>query len=183
VPLPSPRTPNRRATKRQLALVDDHGMPMAGGEAYDRGQRIRGKGEKLNKRFNGEEAANLVEGVGLYGLGAWETIRKHNFEESNRSCVDLKDKWRNLCTAAGRPANFKFRSNYFTPELLAKVRTVQAEAERRGKHQKDAAEKDKKEKRAQREAAEAQLVLAAAEVTEAVVVVVATAGAVAGGGD
>ena len=36
--------------------------------------------------------------------------------------MDLKDKWRNLCTAAARPADFvKFRVKYLTPELLSKA--------------------------------------------------------------
>ena len=107
-----------------------------GQQVVGRGEAKKSRrGERANSRFSGEEAENLVEGVAMYGLGAWALILKHYFQDSGRSSVDLKDKWRNMCTAAARPPDFKFRVDYFTPELLSKVRTVRAEAERRGQGQ------------------------------------------------
>ena len=67
---------------------------------------------------------------------------------SGRSSVDLKDMWRNMCKAADQPVDFKFRSSYFTPDLLSKVRSVRAEAERWGKQVKAEVTEVTEEKRA-----------------------------------
>jgi hypothetical protein len=43
-----------------------------------------------------EEVQNLKAGVARFGAGKWKTILSfYNF--NNRTTVDLKDKWRNLC--------------------------------------------------------------------------------------
>jgi|EP00982_Pelagococcus_subviridis_P008632 hypothetical protein len=94
-------------------------------------KRVRAQGN--NERFTREEAEALVTGVSSYGIGNWVIILKQHFKNSARSSVDLKDKWRNMCAAAFRPHGFKFRVSYFTPDFLAKVRSVQAEAEQRSR--------------------------------------------------
>jgi hypothetical protein len=40
------------------------------------------RADKANARFSGEEAENIVEGVAMYGLGAWALILKHFFKDS-----------------------------------------------------------------------------------------------------
>ena len=132
----------------------------SGGEGTPKKLR---RGERENKRFTGVEAENLVEGVNLFGLGRWAEILHHSFAESGRTSIDLKDKWRNMCVAAGRPADFKFRADYLTPELLSKVRTVRAEAERRGRMVKEEEErKIAKERETKKKIAAAKEAAAAA---------------------
>ncbi|XAR59995.1 hypothetical protein NMG60_11033210 [Bertholletia excelsa] len=47
------------------------------------------------------EVLKLVEGVSKYGVGRWTEIKKLQFRtSSNRTSVDLKDKWRNLLRAS-----------------------------------------------------------------------------------
>jgi hypothetical protein len=85
--------------------------------------------EKKRERFSKAEALDLIKGVELYGLGQWAQIKQSYFASTTRSGVDLKDKWRNLMTAAQRPPGFKFRVDYLNePELLSRVLQVNEEA-------------------------------------------------------
>ena len=85
--------------------------------------------EKKRERFSKDEALDLIKGVELYGLGQWAQIKQSYFVSTTRSGVDLKDKWRNLMTAAKRPPGFKFRVDYLNePELLSRVLQVNEEA-------------------------------------------------------
>ena len=92
-------------------------------------------GRHANQSWTKEEAEALLHGVSEYGLGEWNKIliavwlRRADFPK--RSTTDLKDKWRNLCASAEKPAGFKFRLSYLTPELLQKTRDVRAKVERR----------------------------------------------------
>ena len=47
------------------------------------------------RRWTKEEEQNLIEGVQAHGLGNWKEILYH-YDFQNRTCTDLKDKWRNL---------------------------------------------------------------------------------------
>jgi hypothetical protein len=86
-------------------------------------------GDKKRERFSKEEADDLIKGVELYGLGQWAQIRTSFFQQTTRTGVDLKDKWRNLVTAAARQSGFKFRVDYLNdPAFLERVRTVNDEA-------------------------------------------------------
>ncbi|KAL7720573.1 Myb family DNA-binding domain containing protein [Entamoeba marina] len=51
--------------------------------------------KKKKRRFSEEETQNLIEGVKKFGVGRWKNIL-NNYKFDGRSCVDLKDKWRNL---------------------------------------------------------------------------------------
>ena len=42
------------------------------------------------------EIQNLIIGVYNYGIGKWALIKSHLEFQSNRTYIDLKDKWRNL---------------------------------------------------------------------------------------
>ena len=114
-------------------MVQAHeGFP---GEPVTRPKKERKEGQidKKRERFSKEEAENLIKGVGLYGLGQWAQIRLSYFEHSQRSGVDLKDKWRNLVTASQRPMGFKFRVEYLNdPAFLEKVAQTNITAMKRG---------------------------------------------------
>ncbi|BFU25901.1 hypothetical protein CL6EHI_001110 [Entamoeba histolytica] len=64
--------------------------------------------KKKKRRFTEEETQNLIEGVQQFGIGHWKLIL-NNFKFDDRSCVDLKDKWRNLENS--RLRNNKQKSN------------------------------------------------------------------------
>ncbi|EKE37329.1 hypothetical protein ENUP19_0089G0017 [Entamoeba nuttalli] len=64
--------------------------------------------KKKKRRFTEEETQNLIEGVQQFGIGHWKLIL-NNFKFDDRSCVDLKDKWRNL--EFSRLRNNKQKSN------------------------------------------------------------------------
>ena len=51
--------------------------------------------KKKKRRFSEEETQNLIKGVDQFGVGHWKMILL-NYKFDDRSCVDLKDKWRNL---------------------------------------------------------------------------------------
>ena len=51
--------------------------------------------KKKKRRFSEEETQNLIKGVEQFGVGHWKMILL-NYKFDDRSCVDLKDKWRNL---------------------------------------------------------------------------------------
>lgn len=90
---------------------------------------------KDRERFSEEETNMLIEGVATHGLGKWSEILTQSFGQSERSGVDLKDKWRNLCLAASRPSGFGFRVQYMTEDLLEKVREVKNQVEGRKKQE------------------------------------------------
>ena len=53
------------------------------------------KAKKKKRRFTEEETKNLIEGFEKFCVGHWKNIlNAYNFND--RSCVDLKDKWRNI---------------------------------------------------------------------------------------
>ena len=86
--------------------------------------------EKKRERFSKDEAEDLIKGVQLFGLGQWAHIKSSFFQDTSRSGVDLKDKWRNLVTASERPPGFKFRVEYLNDaSFLARVTQVNAEAQ------------------------------------------------------
>mmetsp|Transcript_32992 Transcript_32992/g.78286 ORF Transcript_32992/g.78286 Transcript_32992/m.78286 type:complete len:454 (+) Transcript_32992:167-1528(+) len=81
-----------------------------------------------------EETCALVQGVEVCGGGKWAEIKKLCFPEIDlRSAVDLKDKWRNLTRIAAMPPERvkidKKREVTCPPELLAKVRELNAREE------------------------------------------------------
>ena len=98
-------------------------------------------GRAPNQSWTEPEALALVDGVAAFGLGEWAKILdavwlKH-VDFPKRSATDLKDKWRNLCHSADKPAGFKFRLAYVTPELLARTRDVRAETQRKRREDDD----------------------------------------------
>lgn len=139
-----PPTPPPGSAKRlgggELVPVD----ASRGGAPTAERSKLKRRRVGSNEKFTGEEAEALVDGVEKFGLSHWSVIRDHYqcFKDKDRNSVDLKDKWRNMCVAAARPPDFKFRVNYFTPELLSKVRTVRAEQERRAAMIKQAEEEE-----------------------------------------
>ena len=87
-------------------------------------------GDKKRERFSQSEAEDLIKGVQLFGLGQWAHIKSSFFQDTSRSGVDLKDKWRNLVTASERPPGFKFRVDYLNDaSFLARVAQVNAESQ------------------------------------------------------
>lgn len=65
-------------------------------------------GKKKHNPWSLEETSSLIEGVRVAGLGKWAEIKRLNNSNiaetlSNRSPVDLKDKWRNLSRVARLP--------------------------------------------------------------------------------
>lgn len=107
-----------------------------------------------NTRWTEEETHLLLEGVNLFGVGVWAKILKWGWEgDVTRNSVDLKDKWRNMVAASQKPPDFKFRSPLFTPELLARIRTVsEYDAHRRASELQEQREEYEKQKKAQLEA-------------------------------
>lgn len=88
---------------------------------------------KPERRWTGEEADALLDGIRKFGRGEWAQIRKAIWATSDfpkRSSVDLKDKWRNLEDSTTKPEGFKFRAQYVTPALLAKTKEVMEAAEK-----------------------------------------------------
>jgi hypothetical protein len=135
-----------------------------GAKAEER-QKARVQAKKhYNSRWTEEETHLLLEGVNLFGTGVWAKILKWGWEgDVTRNSVDLKDKWRNMVAASQKPPDFKFRSASFTPELLARVRTVsEYDARRRENTLQEQREAYEKQKEAQLEA-RAQRLAAAKE--------------------
>ena len=95
---------------------------------------------KDRERFTEEEVKALIDGVAAYGLGKWSEILTQSFGQSERTGVDLKDKWRNLTLAASRPPGFTFRVSYMNPELLQRVRDVKRQVEEKKKRDKQVRE-------------------------------------------
>lgn len=88
-----------------------------------------GQSDKKRERFTKAEAEDLIKGVELYGLGQWAQIKLAYFRSTQRTGVDLKDKWRNLVTASQRPPGFKFRVEYLNdPAFLGHVAKVNTDA-------------------------------------------------------
>ncbi|GJY82188.1 homeodomain-like/winged-helix DNA-binding family protein, partial [Tanacetum coccineum] len=59
---------------------------------------------KQKKRWTPDEESALIAGVRKYGMGKWKDIlsdQKISECLKDRSNVDLKDKWRNLCANVG----------------------------------------------------------------------------------
>ena len=84
---------------------------------------------KPERRWTGEEADALLDGIRKFGRGEWAQIRKAIWATSDfpkRSSVDLKDKWRNLEDSTTKPEGFKFRA--LMPALLAKTKEIIMEA-------------------------------------------------------
>jgi hypothetical protein len=104
---------------------------------------------KDRERFTEEEVKALIDGVAAYGLGKWSEILTQSFGQSERTGVDLKDKWRNLTLAASRPPGFTFRVSYMNAELLQRVREVKAQVEEKKK--KAAAFRDQKSGRSRQD--------------------------------
>ncbi|KAL7718274.1 Myb family DNA-binding domain containing protein [Entamoeba marina] len=82
------RTDKQMINKPVKAPVDENGQVI----------------KKKKRRFSEEETQNLIEGVNRFGVGHWKTIL-NNFQFDGRSCVDLKDKWRNLEFSRMRTSN------------------------------------------------------------------------------
>ncbi|ELP85020.1 hypothetical protein EIN_079420 [Entamoeba invadens IP1] len=59
------------------------------------------KQKKKKRRFSEEETQNLIDGVKQYGIGHWKNILG-SYKFDGRSCVDLKDKWRNIENSKNR---------------------------------------------------------------------------------
>ncbi|EDR22355.1 hypothetical protein EDI_335110 [Entamoeba dispar SAW760] len=57
--------------------------------------------KKKKRRFSEEETQNLIEGVQQFGIGHWKSIL-NAYKFDGRSCVDLKDKWRNIENSRNR---------------------------------------------------------------------------------
>ena len=95
---------------------------------------------KDRERFTEEEVNALIDGVATYGLGKWSEILTQSFGQSERTGVDLKDKWRNLTLAASRPPGFTFRVSYMNKELLDRVRQVKRSVEEKKEREKAARE-------------------------------------------
>ncbi len=93
---------------------------------------------KDRERFTEEEVNALIDGVATYGLGKWSEILTQSFGQSERTGVDLKDKWRNLTLAASRPPGFTFRVSYMNKELLDRVRQVKRSVEEKKEREKAA---------------------------------------------
>lgn len=136
-----------------------------GAKAEER-QKARVQAKKhYNSRWTEEETHLLLEGVNLFGTGVWAKILKWGWEgDVTRNSVDLKDKWRNMVAASQKPPDFKFRSASFTPELLARVRTVsEYDARRRENMLQEQQEAYEKQKEAQLEARARRLAAAKEE--------------------
>ena len=80
---PKKRTPSKPTTPH----VEAKAKP----EEEDNGQMKK----KKKRRFTEEETKNLIEGVEKFGVGHWKNIL-NAYKFDGRSCVDLKDKWRNI---------------------------------------------------------------------------------------
>ncbi|KAL7718498.1 Myb family DNA-binding domain containing protein [Entamoeba marina] len=97
------RTEKQMINKPVKAPVDENGQVV----------------KKKKRRFTEEETQNLIEGVNRFGVGHWKTIL-NNFQFDGRSCVDLKDKWRNLEFSRMRTSNrMKANPTHASPPPLA----------------------------------------------------------------
>ncbi|ELP90676.1 hypothetical protein EIN_023650 [Entamoeba invadens IP1] len=66
-----------------------------------KGEDDENKQKKKKRRFSEEETQNLIAGVEQFGVGHWKSILSA-YEFDGRSCVDLKDKWRNIENSKNR---------------------------------------------------------------------------------
>ncbi len=99
---------------------------------------------KPERRWTGEEADALLDGVARFGLGEWAQVLKaiwgKRVDFPKRSSTDLKDKWRNLLQLASLPSQSR-RKAETPPDLLQKVLRLEAEfgvARRAGRKMSDA---------------------------------------------
>ena len=151
---PSPVLSPRAKAAAKARLEAARGVERAAMASLDEVSRYRtASGRAPNQSWTEPEALALVDGVAAFGLGEWAKILdavwlKH-VDFPKRSATDLKDKWRNLCNSADKPAGFKFRLAYVTPELLARTRDVRAETQRKRREDDDKWEADAAARRAE----------------------------------
>jgi hypothetical protein len=151
---PSPVLSPRAKAAAKARLEAARGVERAAMASLDEVSRYRTASGRLpNQSWTEPEALALVDGVAAFGLGEWAKILdavwlKH-VDFPKRSATDLKDKWRNLCNSADKPAGFKFRLAYVTPELLARTRDVRAETQRKRREDDDKWEAEAAARRAE----------------------------------
>jgi chemotaxis protein histidine kinase CheA len=151
---PSPVLSPRAKAAAKARLEAARGVERAAMASLDEVSRYRtASGRAPNQSWTEPEALALVDGVAAFGLGEWAKILdavwlKH-VDFPKRSATDLKDKWRNLCNSADKPAGFKFRLAYVTPELLARTRDVRAETQRKRREDDDKWEAEAAARRAE----------------------------------
>ena len=61
--------------------------------------KIHGKKEKKKEKWSRIEIEALIEGIQIFGIGKWSSIRHcfHGiFDENKRSSIDLSKKWEDL---------------------------------------------------------------------------------------
>jgi chemotaxis protein histidine kinase CheA len=152
--VPSPVLSPRAKAAAKARLEAARGVERAAMASLDEVSRYRtASGRAPNQSWTEPEALALVDGVAAFGLGEWAKILdavwlKH-VDFPKRSATDLKDKWRNLCNSADKPAGFKFRLAYVTPELLARTRDVRAETQRKRREDDDKWEAEAAARRAE----------------------------------
>ncbi|KAL9224242.1 hypothetical protein vseg_000301 [Gypsophila vaccaria] len=74
------------------------------------------------QKWTAEEEEALIDGIAKHGPGKWKCIQKDpqfHVHLSNRTNIDLKDKWRNMSTAAIQGSSTRFRSPRPKPALDA----------------------------------------------------------------
>lgn len=100
---PSYRTSHKK--KRNYSNVSSPEDGEGGKRKYSKkGSSSAERRSKHHNPWSQQEAEALVEGVAVCGGGKWADIKKLGYPAiSNRSAVDLKDKWRNLLRIALLP--------------------------------------------------------------------------------
>jgi len=66
----------------------------------------RNKGFRRRHPWTNTEAANLLKGVEVYGVGQWANIRSSYYFAPYRDNVSLKDKWRNMVKSREVPKKY-----------------------------------------------------------------------------
>jgi hypothetical protein len=100
---PSYRTSHKK--KRNYSNMSSPEDGEGGKRKYSKkGSSSAERRSKHHNPWSQQEAEALVEGVAVCGGGKWADIKKLGYPAiSNRSAVDLKDKWRNLLRIALLP--------------------------------------------------------------------------------
>lgn len=62
---------------------------------------------ETGRQWTPAETENLIKGVEMHKIGNWQLVLESRIDgfHHGRTAIDLKDKWRNLCKAVGKPAN------------------------------------------------------------------------------
>lgn len=100
-----------RTTKKPASLTftpitgldsdsDEDEYAPSGSNSVKRTWKKTSYSKKRNKLWSVSEVEKLVDGISRFGVGKWTAIKRTFFATSRRTCLDIRDKWRNLLRAS-----------------------------------------------------------------------------------